>query len=204
LAARLRAMTDVEPRVAEAMIAVPRHRFVRWRFLLSAYQDKSLPTGRDTSISQPTFIARVISLAHIAPTDRVLEVGTGSGYTAAVMSKLAREVVTVECLPQLARTARRRLTGYPNVQVIEGDGCHVTDGTFDAILVMAGASDAPRAYTDRLRDRGRLIIPIGQRTPECVRGRMVRLTRNGDQLTREDLMPCEWNELTGLDGDGIK
>jgi protein-L-isoaspartate(D-aspartate) O-methyltransferase len=200
LAERLRSEPAIDPRVAEAMIAVRRHHFVRWRLLLMAYYDMSLPTGEGTSISQPTYIGNVISLAHIKPSDRVLEVGTGSGYTAAVMARLAREVVTVECIPRLAASARRRLRGYHNVRVIDGDGVHATEGTFDAILVMAGAPSIPQAYTDRLRDGGRLIIPVGESTPISIRGRVLRVTRHGDDCAQEDLLHGDWNQLHGRDG----
>src|SRR5438874_6642332 len=89
LAARLRSTPGIDANVAEAMIAVPRHRFVDWRWRWWAYRDKSLPTGKGTSISQPTYIAQVISAARVSPRDRVLEIGTGSGYTAAVLGRLA-------------------------------------------------------------------------------------------------------------------
>jgi protein-L-isoaspartate O-methyltransferase len=93
LANRLRSAPEIDPSVAEAMIAVDRHRFVSWKFVMRAYEDRSLPTGPATSISQPTYVATVISFAGIQPDDRVLEIGTGSGYTAAVLGRLAREVL---------------------------------------------------------------------------------------------------------------
>jgi protein-L-isoaspartate(D-aspartate) O-methyltransferase len=200
LAARLRADPEIEPRVAEAMIAALRHRFVRWRYLLRAYHDCSLPTGDGTSISQPTYIAKVISAARIGAEDRVLEIGAGSGYAAAVMGRLAREVVTVERVVALAEGARRRLAAATNVRVVTGDGCHDSDGTFDAILVMAGAPSIPHAYRERLRDGGRLIIPVGERSADAIRGRVLRVTRRGETFLEEDLMAGDWNSLTGRDG----
>jgi protein-L-isoaspartate(D-aspartate) O-methyltransferase len=173
---------------------------VRWRLLHRAYEDRSLPTGEGTSISQPTYIAKVISLARIQPSDRVLEVGTGSGFTAAVLGRLAREVVTVERIPRLAEGARRRLAGAHNIRVITGDGCHAAEGSFDAILVMAGAPSIPQAYTDRLREGGRLIIPVGDSYPTAIVGSIMRVTRHGELLSREKLIPGDWNALTGRDG----
>jgi protein-L-isoaspartate(D-aspartate) O-methyltransferase len=200
LAELLRSTPGIERRVAEAMIEVRRHRFVSWKWRWWAYEDRSLPTGDGTSISQPTYIARVISAAQLQPSDRVLEIGTGSGYTAAVLGRLAREVVTVEHVATLAASAQRRLTTEPAVKAIAGDGCHAIPGTFDAILVMAGAPSIPPSYCERLRDGGRLIIPVGERLSTAIRGQVMRVTRCGDELIEEELMAGDWNPLTGRDG----
>jgi protein-L-isoaspartate(D-aspartate) O-methyltransferase len=200
LAQLLRSTPDVDPAVAEAMIAIRRHRFVRWRSRWHAYEDRSLPTGAGTSISQPTYVARVISLARLSANDRVLEIGTGSGYTAAVLGRLAREIVSVECVRELAASARRRLSSVPNVTVILGDGCGATQGEFDAILVMAGAPSVPASCCARLRDGGRLIVPVGERRSDAVGATMMRVTRRGSDLVREELMAGDWNLLSGADG----
>jgi protein-L-isoaspartate(D-aspartate) O-methyltransferase len=200
LATRLRSAPDVDPRVAEAMIAVQRHRFLGWRLLLSAYDDRSLPTAAGMSNSQPTYIARVISAAHVQPGDRVLEIGTGSGYTAAVLARLAREVVTVERVPELALNARRRLAKAVNIRALAGDGWRSVDGTFDAIVVMAGAPSIPASYYERLREGGRLIIPVGERLPTAIRCEVWRVTRYANEFLREQLFPGEWNPLGGEDG----
>ena len=200
LADRIRTTAGVDGRVADAVIATPRHRFVHWRYLWHAYDDASLPTGPGTTISQPTYVARVISAAQIAPTDRVLEIGTGSGWTAAVMARLGGEVVTVDRVPELVRRARSRLAGASNVHIVLGDGAHVVDGTFDAIIVMAGAPSIPPAYTDRLREGGRLVIPVGERRPQGVKCRVVRVTRRGERLILDDLFSGDWNFLRGADG----
>ena len=200
LAGRLRAAPGVDRAVAEAMIAVPRHRFVRWRDRWQAYRDRSLPTGDGTSISQPTYIARVISLARISSGDRVLEIGAGSGYTAAVMSRLAREVVSVERVERLAALARRRLRDAANVRVITGDGGGAVDGVFDVIVVMAGAPAVPPRLRERLRDGGRLVIPVGERRAGTIQCTMVRVTRAGERFDEERLFEGDWNTLYGVDG----
>jgi protein-L-isoaspartate(D-aspartate) O-methyltransferase len=200
LAALLRATPGVDAAVAEAMIAVRRHRFVDWRWRHRAYQDRSLPTGAGTSISQPSYIARVLSAARVQAADEVLEVGAGSGYTAAVLAELARQVTTVERVPALAARARHCLRGERKVRVVQGDGCHAVAGNFDVILVMAGAPAVPAPYRERLRDGGRLIIPVGPRLEEAAHGRVLRVTRRGVDFDEEDLMAGDWNLLTGRDG----
>jgi protein-L-isoaspartate(D-aspartate) O-methyltransferase len=200
MAALLRASDGVDAAVAEAMIAEPRHRFVDWRWRLFAYRDKSLPTSASTTISQPSYIAKVISAAKIARGDRVLEIGTGSGWTAAVMARLAGEVITVERVAALHERARTRLSHAPNVRALAGDGASITDGNFDAILVMAGAPSIPPIYTERLRDGGRLIIPVGELVKGACHGTVMRVTRRGDQRIEEPLFPGDWNQLRGRDG----
>lgn len=200
LAERLRSDADIDRNVAEAMIAVKRHRFVRWRYFLQAYHDHSIPTGTGTSISQPSYIAKILSYAHIQSSDRVLEIGTGSGYTAAVLARLGARVVTVERQTDLVELAQRRLKRDSNVKVVLGDGCQVVDGTFNAILVMAGAPSIPRVYCERLRDGGRLIIPVGERLSNMVRGKVMRVTKQGSKLVEEELIPGDWNLLIGVDG----
>lgn len=174
---------------------------MHWRYLLRAYDDKPLPSGPGTTISQPSYLARVISAARLAPSDRVLEIGAGSGWAAAIMAKLAAEVVTVERVPTLAASARKRLARVPNMRVLDGDGTHDVEGTFDAIVVMAGAPEVPAAYTGRLRDGGRLMIPIGRlRNTTAVKCRVMRITRDADKLVEEDLFAGDWNLLRGRDG----
>lgn len=150
--------------ILEAMGAVPRHRFVAPRLRSRAYEDGPLPIGDGQTISQPYIVARMAELAEIGPADRVLDVGTGSGYAAAVYSLLCREVVSIEIRPELAETARRRLEelGYDNVTVISG-GLEAVAGQppFDAILVAAAASRIPESLEGLLAEGGRLVIPIG-------------------------------------------
>lgn len=176
-----------DTRVLEAMDWVPRHEFVPSKLLELAYHDRALPIGYEQTISQPYTVAFMCQEARIAATDRVLEIGTGSGYGAAVLSLLAREVHTIERIEVLHKTAQERLThlGYNNVH------CHLDDGTlglpsgapFDAIIVAAGAQTLPEAFQEQLADGGRLIIPIGPLAHQ----QMIRLTRQGGHFLREDL-----------------
>jgi protein-L-isoaspartate(D-aspartate) O-methyltransferase len=176
-----------DPRVLEAMEWVPRHEFVPQKLLELSYHDRALPIGFEQTISQPFTVAFMCQEARIAATDRVLEIGTGSGYGAAVLSLLAREVHTIERIEVLHKIAHERLTrlGYTNVH------CHLDDGTlglpndspFDAIVVAAGAETLPDAFEEQLTDGGRLIIPIGPLAHQ----QMIRLTRQGDRFLREDL-----------------
>jgi protein-L-isoaspartate(D-aspartate) O-methyltransferase len=176
-----------DPRVLEAMEWVPREEFVPPELIDLAYDDRALPIGLEQTISQPYTVAFMCQEARLSADDKVLEIGTGSGYGAAVLSLLAREVHTVERLEELYQIARDRLArlGFHNVIV------HLDDGTrglpeeapFDAIVVTAGAESLPPAYKEQLADGGRLVIPIG---PPAYQ-QMVRLTRRGDEFDRDHL-----------------
>jgi protein-L-isoaspartate(D-aspartate) O-methyltransferase len=176
-----------DPRVLEAMEWVPRHEFVPPEFAGEAYEDRAMPIGLEQTISQPYTVAFMCQEARLAPHDKVLEIGTGSGYGAAVLSLLAREVHTVERIATLYHAARDRLArlGYRKVEV------HLDDGSlgladkapFDVIIVTAGASALPHAYEEQLKEGGRLIIPVGPPSAQT----MLRITRRGDQFTHEDL-----------------
>src|SRR4051812_11537307 len=176
-----------DPRVLEAMDWVPRHEFVPKDLVEEAYKDRALPLSFEQTVSQPYTVAFMCQEAQISASDKVLEVGTGSGYAAAVLSLLAREVHTIERIPTLYRTAKERLTrlGYSNVT------CYCDDGTlglpskapFDAILVPAGTERIPQAYKNQLSDGGRLVIPVGATS----RQQMFRLTRHGNEFIAEDL-----------------
>lgn len=191
-----------DQRVIDAMAAVPRERFVlshlRWR----AYDDSALPISEGQSISQPLIVALMTEALALRPGDRVLEVGTGSGYQAAVLSRLAREVITVERLPALAERARAALDalGCENVRVCMAGTAlgRFEDAPYDAILVAAGAPHVPRALIDQLADGGRLVLPVGSlRSQELVR---VTKTAHGIDLAR--LGPCAFVPLVGNDAWG--
>ena len=164
-----------DQRVLEAMSRVPRHLFVAEKHRISAYQDRPLPIGDGQTISQPYIVALMTELLELKGSEKVLEVGTGSGYQAAVLSHLAREVYTIEIVPALAEKAADILgrLGYKNVWVKTGDGFFgwQEKGPFDAILVTAAAEKVPEPLWNQLREKGRLVMPLGgeQRGQKLVR-----------------------------------
>ena len=154
------------PRVLDAMRAVPRHLFVKSSLQKHAYADRPLTIGHYQTISQPYVVALMCDRLELEATDRVLEIGTGSGYAAAVLAQLCERVVTVERIPELAESARQTLAkaDCTNVTVHCGDGTlgFPADAPFDAILVSAAAPAVPEAYKQQLRAGGRLVIPAGK------------------------------------------
>jgi protein-L-isoaspartate(D-aspartate) O-methyltransferase len=186
-----------DPRVLEALEWVPREEFVPPDLLNLAYEDRALPIGLEQTISQPYTVAFMCQEAHLTAGDKVLEIGTGSGYGAAVLSLLAREVHTIERIDELYRAARERLAeiGRGNVHVYLNDGTlglpH--EAPFDAILVTAGAESLPSAYQEQLADGGRLIIPVGPSASQ----NMLRITRRGNQFARENLGSFDFVPLVG-------
>lgn len=175
-------------RVLAALAKVARERFVEAAHSEQAYEDRPLPIACQQTISQPYIVARMLELLELSGEERVLEVGCGSGYAAALLAQLAREVVTIERHAALADAARRRLQelNCARVEVRHGDG---TQGApdrapFDAILVSAGGTRVPPALKEQLRIGGRMVIPIGPRTEEQ---RLVRVTRQIDGWHEEHL-----------------
>lgn len=158
-----RGVTD--PAILKAFRTVPRVAFVPPDLARHAYEDRPLPIGEAQTISQPYIVASMIAEAAIQPTDRVLEVGAGSGYAAAILSRIAQQVFAIERIESLARTARERLEalGYDNCAIIAGDGMKglPQEAPFDAILVAARAARAPEDLKQQLAIGGRLVIPIG-------------------------------------------
>jgi len=167
---QLRASGIREEKVLAAMTRVPRHEFVDPPYRHLAYDDTPLPIGFDQTISQPYIVGYMTEAAKISPEEKVLEIGTGSGYQAAILAELAREVYTIEIIPELANRARNRLRelGFTNVQVRAGDGYAgwKEHAPFDAILVTAAPDHVPRALVDQLAVNGRMIIPVGVRKQE--------------------------------------
>jgi protein-L-isoaspartate(D-aspartate) O-methyltransferase len=187
-------------RVLEAMAAVPRHEFVPIKFRSDAYADKPLPIGEAQTISQPYMVAAMTEALELTGSERVLEIGTGSGYQAAVLSLLVPQVITVESHTSLALAAQKRLShlGYANVHVHNGDGSagFPDAAPYDAILVTAGAPEIPRVFASQLRDGGRIVIPVGDRdNQELVRARM----ENGE-LKSHALFHCKFVPLLGRFG----
>lgn len=154
-----------EPAILAAFDQVPRHAFVSEEMAAFAYDDGPLPIGAGQTISQPYIVARMIEVARLAPSDRVLEVGAGSGYASAVLSRIAGEVVGVERHESLASEARSRVSrlGYDNCRIVAGDGLAglPNDAPFDAILVSARAVEVPDALKRQLAIGGRLVMPVG-------------------------------------------
>ncbi len=178
-----------DARVLAALRAVPRHEFVPERFRDLAYEDHPLPIGLEQTISQPYIVALMTEAAKVGPESRVLEVGTGSGYQAAVLARICREVYSIEILPELADTARARLErlGFANVRVRAGDGYlgWPEAAPFDAVLVTAGAPDVPQPLVDQLRPGGRLVIPVGP--ADAVQRLLVLAKRDDGGVERLDL-----------------
>ncbi|HET6424940.1 MAG TPA: protein-L-isoaspartate(D-aspartate) O-methyltransferase [Planctomycetaceae bacterium] len=195
---RDRGITD--ERVLAAMNTVPREAFVSGGQQTLAYEDRPLPIGSRQTISQPYTVAFMCQALRVKPTDKVLEVGTGSGYGAAVLGQLARDVVTIERLPDLAEAAAARLQrlNMTNVRVILGDGTLGVpeDAPFDGIIVTAGGNHLPQAYVDQLREGGRIVIPIGD---EPHRQRMRRYVKRWGQVEAEDLGDFLFVPLIGAD-----
>ena len=158
-----RGVTDA--RVLEAMSRVPRHEYVPERYRAFAYNDNPLPIEFQQTISQPYIVALMTELVQLEPDDRILEIGTGSGYQAAVAAELVSEVYSIEIIPELARSAADRLErlGVSNVVVRAGDGYlgWPEQSPFDGILVTAGAEHVPEPLIEQLRPGGRMIIPVG-------------------------------------------
>jgi len=175
-----------DPRVIDAMLAVPRHRFVPEEGQGSAYADGPQPIGAGQTISQPYIVALMIEALAVRPDDRILEIGAGSGYAAAVMSRIASEVHAIERIAPLAERARRTIDEleYTNLTIIAADG---TEGLahaapFDAILVSAATAAVPPALFAQLAPRGRLVIPLGSRLYQ----QLTRYRREANGEVRED------------------
>jgi len=180
-------------RVLDAMRAVPRHRFAPSHPPALAYADRPLPIGHGQTISQPYVVARMTEIVAPAATNRVLEIGTGSGYQAAVLAELADSVFTIEIIPELAATATTRLRrlGYHNVTVRTGDGFAgwPEKAPFDAIVVTAAPEQVPPPLIDQLADGGRMIIPVG---PTDGVQRLTLITKSDGRVSRRELAPVRF------------
>ena len=187
-----------DPRVIDAMSCVPRHEFVPRDVKKFAYEDHAIAIGYGQTISQPLMVAVMCEAAQLSAGDRVLEVGTGSGYGAAVLSKLAAEVHTVERIPALVPRSSETLTrlGYNNVHVHLANGSvgWPAAGPYDAILVTAAAESLPMPYLEQIARDGRIIIPIGERWYGQT---MFRVRRKGRKPTFEALGGCAFVPLIG-------
>ena len=175
--------------VLRALDEVPRERFVDGEQTEAAYADQALPIACGQTISQPYVVAYMTEQLGVRPHHRVLEVGTGSGYQAAVLSRLAREVVSIERYRTLASAARRRLAalGYENVEVVVGDGLSGVPARapYDRIIVTAAAESVPQALLDQLAEDGVMVLPLG---PHGGSQQIIKLTKSPTGLAREDLI----------------
>lgn len=185
-----------DARVLAAMRAVPRHLFVPMSLRAEAYDDRPLPIGRGQTISQPYIVALMTELALLQPGAKVLEVGTGSGYQAAVLACVAGEVYSVEIVTELAETARGRLLelGYASVSVRAGDGYRgwPEKGPFDAVLVTAAPRQIPQPLLDQLAPGGRLVAPVGERVQD-----LVVVTRESSGFVTRSSLPVRFVPMTG-------
>jgi len=193
---QIRARGVRDPRVLAALRAVPRQRFVPEDVAPLAYEDRPLPIGHGQTISQPYIVAYMTEAAAPQPGERVLEIGTGSGYQAAVLAEMVGELWTIEIVAPLAERARATLAacGYERVHVRTGDGYRgwPEEAPFDAILVTAAPDHVPQPLVDQLAPGGRLVIPVGDEHQTILR---LRRTPNG--IEREELLPVRFVPMTG-------
>lgn len=189
-----------DERVLAAMLSVPRHQFVPTEFAAEAYADRPLPIGQGQTISQPFMVAAMAEALQLSGAERVLEIGAGSGYQAAVLSLLAREVHAVEMHDELAVSCGERLArlGYGNVHVHVGDGTlgWPDEAPFEAILVTAAAPDVPPPLKAQLAEGGRLVIPVGSPDEQ----RLLRLEKHGNATSSRPLHYCRFVPLVGQYG----
>jgi protein-L-isoaspartate(D-aspartate) O-methyltransferase len=187
-----------DARVLAAMRSVPRHAFVPADLQRLAYDDEPLPIGEGQTISQPYIVAAMTEFLALRPEDRVLEIGTGSGYQTAVLAEVAAEVWTVEIIASLSARAQAVLAGlgYRNIRfkVADGSAGWAEAGPFDAVMVTAAPAAIPRPLQDQLRDGGRMILPVGVEFQE-----LIRVTRLGDEWPEERLFSVRFVPLVERD-----
>jgi protein-L-isoaspartate(D-aspartate) O-methyltransferase len=197
---QLRDRDIVDERVLAAMERVPRELFVPPELRDRAYEDAALPIGGGQTISQPYMVARICEALALTGRERVLDVGTGSGYQAAVLAELAAEVDTIERIPELAQSARASLAaaGYALVRVHVGDGTRGLPerAPFEAIAVAAAAPDLPRSLYGQLAPRGRLVVPVGERRVQ----RLEVVVRSPEGPAVVKSVPCRFVPLVGDEG----
>lgn len=200
LVQRLRDEGIRDNRVLAAISATPRHMFVDEALASRAYEDTALPIGHGQTISQPYIVARMTELVCEIEPQKVLEVGTGSGYQAAILARLVDRVYSTERIEPLASQARQRFRrlGYRNIRVQHSDGSWGWPqfGPFDAIIVTAGGAEIPQALLEQLAVGGRLVMPVGGRVQQT----LVCVTRNESVFEREDLEPVVFVPLVGGTG----
>lgn len=199
---QLRSRDIRDQRVLDAFAEVPRHEFVPSEQIRHAYEDCPLPIGEGQTISQPYIVAAMTEALGLTGVEKVLEVGTGSGYQAAILGRLAGYVCTVERYASLSARAQAALErlGYDNVTCIVGDGSegYATESPYDGILVTAAAPDIPQALTEQLADGGRLVIPVG----EIYTQDLILVKKQGTRTVQKTINYCRFVPLTGKYGWG--
>jgi protein-L-isoaspartate(D-aspartate) O-methyltransferase len=197
---QLKARGVSDEHVLEVMRQVPRHLFVPDAVRHRAYEDKALPTYAQQTISQPFMAAVMLQALALKGREKILEIGTGTGYQAALLGRLAGQIHTVEIIPVLAAEARKNLSavGLTNVYVHETDGSIglPEKAPFDAIIVAAGAPEVPAALIDQLAPEGTLLVPIGDRKRQT----LTLVQKKGSQIMRRSLSPCSFVPLRGTHG----
>ncbi len=180
-----------------AFLSVPRHLFVEEALYNQAYNDYPLPIGEEQTISQPYIVALMTQSLGLTSRDRVLEIGTGSGYQTAILAEIAKEVFSVERIEGLAKKAGQilRKLGYDNVHIKVDDGTQgwIEQCPFDGIVVAAASPDIPKPLVDQLRDGGRLVIPVGGRSSQ----ELVQVVKEGHDIVRKNLGSCRFVKLIG-------
>ncbi len=189
-----------DPRVLSALLNVERHRFVPEKYLDSAYSDQPLPIGEGQTISQPYIVALMTELLELNGNEKVLEIGTGSGYQAAILAELAKEIYTIEIVESLASTAKERLSelGYQNIKVKAGDGYlgWPEAAPFDAIIVTAAPDHIPKPLIEQLKEGGRMVVPVGTHTQE-----LKKIIKRFGKMETIDVIPVLFVPMTG---EGVK
>jgi len=197
---QIRRREIADERVLAAIESVPRHEFVSPQYKAKAYEDEPLPIGGGQTISQPYIVAAMTAALELAGHETVLEIGTGCGYQAAVLSLLAEKVFSVEWRPELARSAEENLKrlGFLNVQVRVGDGSEGLPefAPYDAILVAAAAPSAPAPLVEELKEGGRMIVPVGTEEHQ----RLLLVTKRGNTWSTEKRDSCRFVPLLGQHG----
>jgi protein-L-isoaspartate(D-aspartate) O-methyltransferase len=197
---QIRARGVKDPRVLEAMLKVQRHLFVPKDLQSSAYLDQPLPIGEGQTISQPYIVALMTELLDLKGEEKVLEVGTGSGYQAAILAELAKEVYTIEIIEKLASSAEKLLRelGYQNIKVKAGDGYlgWPEEAPFDGIIVTCAPDHIPKPLLDQLNEGGRMVIPVGEYTQE-----LKKIVKRSGKIGSTNVIPVIFVPMTG---EGVK
>jgi protein-L-isoaspartate(D-aspartate) O-methyltransferase len=189
-----------DPRVLSALLKVERHRFVPEEYLNSSYSDQPLPIGEGQTISQPYIVALMTELLELKGGEKVLEIGTGSGYQAAILAELAKEVYSIEIIESLASKAQNLLLelGYQNIKVKAGDGYlgWPDVAPFDAIIVTAAPDHIPKSLIEQLKEGGRMVVPVGTYTQE-----LKKIIKRSGKIETTDVIPVVFVPMTG---EGVK